>query len=270
MDKKKNEDFEPISEEELIELVLEEQKKALEKAREERLSGVKEPKKRPKRIRLFAWMMAAMLAFSTFAVIFEIYSIPAIEFLKASSQLSSQENIQQYKQAVVEIKTNDGKGTGFSISQDGYIVTNHHVIEDALTLTVIFPDAESLFKGKVVETYPEIDLAIVKIDAEHLPYLPLAESYTPTENEEIYFIGNPLYFTGIANKGNVIDYTLLEDWDEEVLMIKAPVYRGNSGSPVINKNGSVIGVVFATLEHETHGRVGLFVPVDLLQEKLKK
>lgn len=269
MDKNKHEEFEPISEEELIELVLEEQQKALEKARQERLSGVKEPKKKSKPVRLFAWIMAAMLAFSTFAVIFEIYSIPAIEFLKVSSRLSGQEDIQNYKQAVVEIKTNDGKGTGFSISEDGYIVTNHHVIEDALTLTVIFPENERLFKGEVIESDPDIDLAIIKIEADNLPYLPLAESYEPMKGEEIYLIGNPLYFTGIANEGTVIEYTKLSDWDEQVIMLDAPVYRGNSGSPVLNKSGQVIGVVFATLDEETHGQVGLFIPVELLQNQLK-
>ena len=45
-------------------------------------------------------------------------------------------------------------------------------------------------------------------------------------------------------------------------MMKAPVYRGNSGSPVLNQEGQVIGIVFATLNHETHGKVGLFVPID--------
>ncbi|QCR30952.1 S1C family serine protease [Lysinibacillus sp. SGAir0095] len=266
MDKDKQNEFEPISEEELIELVLEEQKKALEKEREKRLSGVHETKKRSKPVRLFAWIMAAMLAFSTFAVILEIFSIPAIEFLKVSTKLSGQEDIQRYKEAVVEIQTNDGKGTGFAITEDGYIVTNDHVIEDALTITVIFPD-ESLYKGEVIETYPDIDLAILKVDGEELPYLTLADSYSPTQNESIYFIGNPLYFTGIANEGKVIDYKQLSDWEEKVLMLDAPVYRGNSGSPVINLEGQVIGIIFATIKDPSHGRVGLFIPIDLLHEK---
>ena len=268
MDKEKQHEFEPISEEELIELVLEEQRKALEKAREERIFGVKHQKKKPKSVRLFAWIMAVMLAFSTFTMIFEIFSIPAIEFLKVSARLSGQEDIQTYKQAVVEIQTTNGKGTGFAITEDGYIVTNHHVIEDALTITVIFPD-ETLYKGEVIETYPDVDLAVLKVEGADLPYLTLADSYTPTQNEAIYFIGNPLYFTGIANEGTVIDYTQLSDWDEQVLMLDAPVYRGNSGSPVINKDGQVIGIVFATTKDQTHGHVGLFVPVDLLQERIK-
>lgn len=268
MDKEKQNEFDPISEEELIELVLEEQRKALEKERENRLSGVRAIKKRSKPVRLFAWIMATMLAFSTFAMIFEIFSIPAIEFLKVSAKLSSQEDIQTYKQAVVEIKTNDGKGTGFAVTEDGYIVTNNHVIEDALTITIIFPD-NSPYKGEVVETYPDIDLAILKVEGEQLPYLTLANSYSPTQKEAIYFIGNPLYFTGIANEGKVIDYKQLSDWNEEVLMLDAPVYRGNSGSPVINLDGQVIGVIFATIKDKTEGKVGLFVPIDLLHARIQ-
>lgn len=267
MTKDKQGEFEPISEDELIELVLEEQQKALEKARQERLAGIKQTKKRPASVRLIVWIMAGMLMFSTFAVIFKIYSIPAIEFLKTSAALSGQDDIKTYKKAVVEITTNDGKGTGFSISNDGYILTNDHVIEDALTLTVTFPD-DGMFKGEVVKNFPDIDLAILKVDGENLPSLTLADSYKAKSEEAIYFIGNPLYFSGIANEGKVIDYTLLSDWEEQVIMLDAPVYRGNSGSPVINNDGKVIGIIFATTEDDQFGHVGLFVPVDLLQKQL--
>lgn len=263
---------EPISEEELIELVLEAQREALEKERLERLArltGEKvAPKKRSPMVKLVVWIMATMLAFSTFAAIFEIYSIPAIEFIKTSAKLSSQEDIQSYKKAVVEISTGDSKGTGFAISSDGYIITNNHVIEDALTLSVVFPD-NGMFKGELIESFPDIDLAIIKVDGENLPYLTMENNYIPNENESVYFIGNPLAFTGIANEGNILETALLSDWEQEVYMMDAPVYRGNSGSPVINIDGKVIGIVFATMNDENYGRVGLFVPVDYLSERLK-
>src|SRR5690625_2901082 len=72
----------------------------------------------------------------------------------------------------------------------------------------------------------------------------------------------PLRFQGIANEGTIIDDIQLSSWDEKVMMIEAPIYRGNSGSPIINKNGQVIGIVFATLNQEEHGKVGLFIPID--------
>lgn len=257
---------EQLTEEEFLELVLEEQQKALAKEREARLNPQpKKPKKQKAIVRIIVWLMALTLVFNTFAVLFNVYSIPAIEFLKVSAKLSSQENIQTYKQSIVTINTNSGKGTGFAISENGYIITNEHVIDDALTITVVFPD-DRLYKAEVVEAYEEYDLALLKVDAENLPYLPLAETSAFQNNELVYFIGNPLAFSGIANEGKIIGYTNAATIQTEIIMMNAPVYRGNSGSPVINGEGHVIGVVFATGTREGHGKVGLFIPIETVHE----
>lgn len=269
MTKNNKEDYEPISDEELVELVLETQREALEKEREIRLKGEPVKKKKiPLIVKIITWLMVITLAFSTFATIFEIYSIPAIEFLKTSARLSSQQEVQTYKKAVVEISTGEGKGTGFSISDDGYIVTNEHVVEDALSIIVTFPD-DGLYEAEVVKIAPEVDLAILKIEGENFPHLSLVESYEYKPNEHVMFIGNPLYFTGIANEGSVLKPILLSDWEHEVYMMDAPVYRGNSGSPIINEEGGVVGIIFATLKHDEFGKVGLFIPVELLQEQMR-
>ncbi|MFY3792465.1 S1C family serine protease [Ureibacillus sp. MALMAid1270] len=262
----------PISEEELIELVLEAQKEALEKARQERLARLAgkplKPKRQPPFARFIAWLIAITLAFSTFAVIFEIFSIPAVEFIKKSAALSFQSDIQTYKKSVVQISTHDSKGTGFSISENGLIITNAHVIEDALSLTVYFPE-DGIYEAEVIESYPEIDIAFLQVEGSDLPNLQLAETYEFTSNEFVYFIGNPLFFSGIANEGWVLGPKSLSDWEDEVYMMDAPVYKGNSGSPVINMDGEVIGVVFATMDDKEHGNVGLFVPIDLVNERLE-
>ena len=255
---------EEIDDDELQDLVLEAQREILLKHALDK-SSVKSKRPFP---RWTFWLISIMMVISTFAAIFEVYSIPAIDFLKASAKLSAQEEIAAYKKSVVVVVTEDGKGTGFSIASDGTILTNNHVVKGNDTVTVVFPD-EGRFTAKVVDTYPSVDLAVLKTNGEDLPFLELAEETTFLDNEPIYFIGNPLSFKGIANEGTIIDYTQLTDWDVPVVMMKAPVYRGNSGSPVLNRDGLVIGVVFATLNHDEHGKVGLFVPIDEYYEAIK-
>ena len=256
--------YEEIDDEEMYELVMEAQREALLKQAQEKSSQV--PKRRFPR--WIFWLMATILFFNTFSIIFEIYSIPAIDFLKTSAKLSTDENIQTYKKAVVVVGTKDSKGTGFSISSDGRILTNYHVVNENETVTVGFPD-DGHFTATVVDTYPSIDLAVLETNGKDLPYLELAEQTSFVENDPIQLIGNPLSFRGIANEGSMIDFIKLRDWDDEVIMINAPVYKGNSGSPIINDEGQVIGVVFATLKHEEHGKVGLFVPIDYYYEMLE-
>jgi len=257
---------EELSEEELIELVLAEQQKAIAQEQEERLQGKKPIKLKPI-VKWIVWSMAFVLFLNTFALFFQIYSIPALEFLKVSARLSAQEEIRTYKKAVVEISTGSSKGTGFSISSDGLIVTNAHVVEDAQSLSVIFPE-EGLMSAKLLQSFPDVDLALLQVTGEELPSLSLAENPSYSKNEHVYFIGNPLAFTGIANEGTLLESTYLDDWQEPVMMLKAPVYRGNSGSPVINAAGEVIGIVFATAKKDPYGRVGLFIPVEVLQRIL--
>lgn len=250
-----------LSEEAFLELVLEEQDKALAAERERRLAGKPPKKKTTVKIKLIIWAMALTLTFSTFSVILSMYSIPAIEFLKVSASLSAQDEIKQYKKAVVTVSTADGKGTGFAIREDGYILTNAHVIDDALSIAVTFPD-EGLYEAEVIAAYEEIDLALLKVEANNLPTLHLAASSAYEAHETVNFIGNPLAFTGIANTGTLIGDTNAIGISPPVIMMDAPVYKGNSGSPVINGQGEVIGVIFATGERASYGKVGLFIPVE--------
>jgi S1-C subfamily serine protease len=250
--------IEQIDDEEMHELV--------RKAREEtfRTSSNQNPGRRMPRW-LF-WLVSTVFLFSTFSFIFQIYSIPAIEFLTASARLSVDENIQLYKKAVVTVATDESSGTGFSITGDGKILTNFHVIDGKKEVTVAFPD-DGIFTAKVVDEYESIDLALLKVDGKKLPYLKLADKPHYYANESVHFIGNPLRFHGIVNEGTIIDSIRLRDWKDKVIMMKAPVYRGNSGSPVFNDEGQVIGVVFATIKHNDYGKIGLFIPINLFLEK---
>lgn len=249
--------YEEFDDEELYELVQEEKRKAHERAR---LEKEEQKTKRPFPKWIF-WLIAIMMVTNIVAILPNTFSVPAIDFLMTSAKLSNNEQVKTYKKSVVVVEAGQSKGTGFAITEDGHILTNHHVIEGEKRISVGFPD-DGLFQAEVVETYPEVDLALLDVDGEALPHLELAERMTFERDDHVYFIGNPLRFTGIANQGSVIGYKELADWNQRVLMLDAPIYRGNSGSPVINDDGEVIAVVFATLHDDQEGRVGLAVPID--------
>ncbi|MBM7571616.1 S1C family serine protease [Aquibacillus albus] len=246
--------YEEIDEEEMIELVETERQKALQQQDEE------EKPKRPFPKWAF-WLIAIAMFINVVAILPQTFSIPAIDFLVTSAKLSTDDAIKEYRQSVVVVEAGNSKGTGFSIASDGLIITNHHVIDDETRIMVAFQE-EGLFAADVIESYPDIDLAVLKVEGNGLPSLTLADKTDFEMKDHIYFIGNPLKFQGIANEGEIAGYTKLENWEKEVFMLEAPVYRGNSGSPVINQNGKVIGVIFATLNHDEHGKVGLAVPID--------
>ncbi|SEJ71798.1 Trypsin-like peptidase domain-containing protein [Bhargavaea ginsengi] len=255
-----SEEPEDPEDEEIRRLVLEAQREAWLKERTE------EPPRRGPSFgtKAMIWIISLMMVVSTFAFVLELFPLSAVDFLRTSSQLSEQETVQAQKESVVSVVTPDGSGTGFILSADGTILTNHHVIEGYDRVSVVLSD-DRRFMADVTESYPESDMAVLEAEDESgLPFLELANSYTLDEGDPVTFIGNPLSFRGVANKGNVIGPIRVNGLAQPVIMMEAPVYRGNSGSPVLDKDGLVVGIVFATLNHEEEGTVGLFVPVDEL------
>lgn len=269
---KKTPTQEPLTEEEFLELVLAEQEKALaeeRRLRQLRAQGQLPPPRKRRSLRLIMWTMAIVLLLNAGALLLQVYSIPAIEFVKVSAILSQDKTVQAHKESVVEIRTTDSKGTGFSVTDDGWIITNAHVVDDALSIAVSFPE-HGVYEASVIATYPDIDTAFLKVEAKQLPFVTLGQAITYVEHEAITFIGNPLAFSGIANEGEIVGPLQLAQWPVEVIQIDAPVYKGNSGSPVFNEDGDVIGVVFATIEHEELSKVGLFVPIDTISHYMPK
>ncbi len=248
---------EEIELEEMLELL--EQEKAALREKNKKVVKQDQPKSRKWifRVIIFALLLNVV------AILPQTFSIPAIDFLMTSARLSADQTIQDYKEAVVVIDTGDGKGTGFGITDDGLIVTNHHVIEGEETVLVNYPKA-GIFLGEVIAHDDAVDLALIKVDGVGLPFLLLADQVDLGRDRSVIFIGNPLKFNGIANEGDWIGVSVSHSLETEVMVLNAPVYRGNSGSPVINDFGEVVGVIYATTTDQEYGKIGLAIPIENL------
>lgn len=204
-----------------------------------------------------------------------LYNAQAIRFLAVSRELSRDEAVSRYKQAVVNVTTESGRGTGFLVSPDGYIVTNDHVVDGKKEVFVRFSNGKN-YVADVVSSDAALDLAVLKVglSGDSGQYvLPVERERSWKAGTPVYVIGNPLLFDRIANKGAVIGEVPVQGLSVPAMALDAPIYKGNSGSPVIDEQGKVVAVVFATTRIELEGQsrtVGLAVPASRLLPMLDK
>lgn len=138
-----------------------------------------------------------------------------------------------------------GLGSGVIVSQDGTILTNHHVVDGADKITVEFNDRRT-FTAKVVGSDQPSDLAVLKIEAQNLPFLNLGDSDKVRVGDIVLAIGNPLGIGQTVTSGIISAKgrsTGLGDGSfEDFLQTDAPINRGNSGGALISLNGDLIGI----------------------------
>ena len=134
------------------------------------------------------------------------------------------------------------QGSGFFISDDGYIVTNNHVIDKGKELVVIMEDGTEL-DAKLIGTDKRTDLALLKVEGEDFTYVALADG-KPVVGEWVVAVGNPFGLGGTVTAGIVssIGRDIGAGPYDDFIQIDAPVNRGNSGGPTFNTKGQVIGV----------------------------
>jgi serine protease Do len=223
-------------------------------------------------VRGVALLLALVFLFTVTGRWLSVFTGPAYSFLRESWLLSSDPVVDQAKKAVVQVFVENRagslqgslRGSGFNIREDGLIVTNRHLVEDAAIIRVTFPDRGLFAVSKWVASADE-DLAVLLLQEGGLPFLPLAEvSFMP--GEDVLVIGNPLQFARIANRGKVAGYRQVAGRETLYLVIEAMIYPGSSGSPVMNAEGEVGGIIFATLRNRDPEEVkGLAVDVSALK-----
>lgn len=149
-------------------------------------------------------------------------------------------------------------GSGFVISADGYIVTNNHVIEKADTITITFSDGREL-QAKLVGRDRDTDIAVLKVSSKTpLPFVELADSDKAVVGDWVIAIGNPLGFGGSVSAG-IISATgrdLNTGRSDNFIQTDAAINQGNSGGPLFNLAGQVVGVNTAIIS-QSGGSIGL-------------
>jgi serine protease Do len=155
-----------------------------------------------------------------------------------------------------------GAGSGFIIDRDGFILTNHHVVDRAERITVKLSDGRSL-RAHVVGTDPDTDIALIKVEStEALPVAPLGDSTHLRVGEWVCAIGNPLAYEHTVTVGVVsfIGRKLFDNSLDNYIQTDAAINFGNSGGPLINAAGEVIGINAAISSRASN--IGFAVPIN--------
>jgi serine protease Do len=151
------------------------------------------------------------------------------------------------------------QGSGFFVSEDGYIVTNNHVVDGGMKFTVVTNDGKEL-EAKLIGTDPRTDLAVLKVDggSEKFTYVDFADDAKVRVGDWVVAVGNPFGLGGtvtagiVSARGRDIGAGPYDDF----IQIDAAVNRGNSGGPAFNLNGEVVGVNTAIFS-PSGGNVGI-------------
>jgi serine protease Do len=164
-----------------------------------------------------------------------------------------------------------GQGSGFLITKDGYILTNHHVVGDATKITVKLQDGREL-EAERVGSDPKSEVAVIRIKGDDFPFLPIGDSAELEVGEMVLAIGNPFGLaetvTGgiVSGKGRSLQnngHGAIADY-EEFIQTDAAINPGNSGGPLLNVKGEVVGINTA-IYSQTGGSVGIgfAIPINM-------
>lgn len=168
-----------------------------------------------------------------------------------------------------------GSGSGVIISADGYIITNNHVVNEAEKIEVVLNDKRS-FKGKVIGTDPNTDLALVKIDADNLPFVGYGNSDDLKIGEWVLAVGNPFNLTSTVTAGivsakgrsiNILGDSRNRFPIESFIQTDAAVNPGNSGGALVNTRGELVGINTAIASQTgSYAGYSFAVPINLAKK----
>ena len=187
----------------------------------------------------------------------EIYNLACEEAVSISVEMVSYDRFGNQIPSTVS-------GSGFLISEDGYILTNYHVVEEAVMggfhVTVTAFDG-SVYIGRIAGADEDADIAVIKIENDSKRHVTFGNSEEISVGDEIYIVGNPygiLEFSMTAGHISGLNREIATEENENALnmfQVDAAVYAGNSGGPVYTPDGKVIGII--TAKYSTSGMEGI-------------
>lgn len=224
----------------------------------------------PKQITDFTWAAKhAIPAVVLIRVKFAAKNLGGVQFFGSSDQSKSEQdpfndfwerffNIPRSQGDQSSIPDQLAQGSGFLISADGYLITNSHVVHDVKAITVILQDGRE-YVGKLIGQDPNTDVAVVKIEATNLPYVSFGNSDELEIGQWVAAIGNPLGLQASLTVG-VVSGKRRSDLDiareEDFIQTDAAINKGNSGGPLLNMKGEVVGLNTA-IASVTGGSMGI-------------
>ena len=188
----------------------------------------------------------------------ETYRNPILEFFYGDSYKNSEPVL--------------GFGSGVIISPDGYIVTNNHVVDNSDKVFVTLNDKRE-YEAKVIGTDPSTDLALIKIDADKLFYIPYGNSDELMVGEWVLAVGNPFTITSTVTAGIVSakgkNLGIIQDRYriESFIQTDAAVNRGNSGGALVNTRGELVGINTAIISPSgAYAGISFAIPVSIVKK----
>jgi len=202
-----------------------------------------------------------------------LHFIPLILLIlfPACSFADADKIFKENNKAVVVVTAYDSKGehisqgSGFIVRPDGAVVTNYHVISNAVDIKVKAGDKVLKVEG-LLHIDKENDLVILKAQGENLPVVKIGDIGRVNVGDKVYVISSPKGLKNTISDGILSGIREIEGTKKKILQITAPVSSGSSGGPVFNKNGEVIGI--ATFLIEEAQNLNFAMPVNLIKDKI--
>lgn len=170
----------------------------------------------------------------------------------STATLSNSQIIKKVKPAVVYIETDAGTGSGMIISSDGFVLTNAHVVQNSTTAKITLSSG-NIYSASVVGRDENIDLAVLKVNAQNLAKVDFGDSDTAEQGDEVFTLGYPFGIKGdVSFKEGTISRKIV-DGTNTYIETSAEIHPGNSGGPLVNAEGNVVGVNSASFGQSIKG-----------------